>query len=67
MFRLAQGEWTFQDSSLEEETSGTRLEPVAVVRAGRVSACTAAAVLSSSDTLGRRQVQILRAARLVLL
>ena len=43
VFRLAHGEWTFRDSSLEEETSGTRLEPVAVVRAGRVSACTPAA------------------------
>ena len=48
VFRLAQGEWTFRDSSLEEETSGTRLEPMAVVRAGRVSACTPAAYLKSS-------------------
>jgi predicted amidohydrolase len=40
VFRLARGEWTFRDSSLEAETAGTRLEPVAVIRAGRVSACT---------------------------
>jgi dihydroorotase len=42
VFRLAHGEWTFRDSSLEAETSGRRLEPVAVVRAGRVSECTPA-------------------------
>jgi dihydroorotase len=42
VFRLAEGEWTFRDSSLAEETGGMRLEPVAVVRGGRVAACTPA-------------------------
>jgi dihydroorotase len=40
VFRLAEGEWTFRDSSLEEETGSARLEPVAVIRAGRVFGCT---------------------------
>jgi dihydroorotase len=43
VFRLAEGEWTFRDSSLQEETGSVRLEPVAVVRAGRVFGCTPAA------------------------
>jgi predicted amidohydrolase len=43
VFRLAEGEWTFRDSSLAEETGSMRLEPVAVIRAGRVTACTPAA------------------------
>jgi len=43
VFRLAEGEWTFRDSSLNEETGSTRLQPVVVVRAGRVIACTPAA------------------------
>jgi dihydroorotase len=43
VFRLAEGEWTFRDSSLEEETGSARLEPVAVIRAGRVFGCTTAA------------------------
>jgi dihydroorotase len=43
VFRLAEGEWTFRDSSLEEETGAARLEPVAVIRAGHVFGCTPAA------------------------
>jgi dihydroorotase len=43
VFRLAEGEWTFRDSSLQEETGSVRLAPVAVVRAGRVFGCTPAA------------------------
>jgi dihydroorotase len=42
VFRLAEGEWTFRDSSLAEETGSMRLEPVAVIRAGRAAACTPA-------------------------
>ncbi len=42
VFRLAEGEWTFRDSSLAEETGSMRLEPVAAIRAGRVAACTPA-------------------------
>jgi len=42
MFRLVQGEWTFRDSSGVEETGGTRLEPVAVIRNGHVLGCTPA-------------------------
>ncbi len=40
LFRLAQGEWILQDSSGAEETAGARLEPVAVIRAGRLLRCT---------------------------
>src|SRR5712691_8675885 len=43
VFRLPEGEWTFRDSSLQEETGSVRLAPVAVVRAGRVFECTPAA------------------------
>jgi dihydroorotase len=42
LFRLVQGEWAFRDSSGAEETGGARLEPVAVIRAGRVMGCTRA-------------------------
>jgi len=42
LFRLVQGEWTFRDSSGVEETGDARLEPVAVIRAGRVLQCTPA-------------------------
>jgi len=42
LFRLVQGEWAFRDSSGAEETGGARLEPVAVIRAGRVMGCTPA-------------------------
>ena len=40
LFRLVQGEWAFRDSSGVEESGGTRLEPVAVIRAGHLLHCT---------------------------
>jgi len=43
VFRLASGEWSYRDSSLAEQTGHVRLEPVAVLRAGRVVQCTPAA------------------------
>jgi dihydroorotase len=42
LLRLAQGEWVFRDSYGNEETGGQRLEPVSVIRAGRVYPCTPA-------------------------
>ncbi len=39
LFRLVDGEWPFRDSSGEEETGRARLEPVAVIRAGRRYEC----------------------------
>jgi predicted amidohydrolase len=35
IFRIAEGKWSFRDSSLVEETGRTRLVPAAVIRAGR--------------------------------
>jgi dihydroorotase len=40
LVRLAPGEWRFRDSAGAEELGGTRLEPVAVIRAGQRYACT---------------------------
>jgi dihydroorotase len=42
LFRIAEGEWRFVDAAGEVETGGTRLEPVAVIRAGQRYACTSA-------------------------
>ncbi len=39
LFRLADGEWRFRDSHGQEELGAQRLEPVAVIRAGRRYAC----------------------------
>ena len=40
IFRLAEGEWRFHDTEGVEEIGGLRFEPVAVIRAGRLYACT---------------------------
>ena len=40
VFRLAEGEWHFHDTEGVEEIGGLRFEPVAVIRAGRLYACT---------------------------
>jgi dihydroorotase len=40
LFRLASGEWHFRDSYGNAEVGGQRLEPVAVLRAGRHYPCT---------------------------
>jgi len=40
LFRPVEGEWHFRDASGGEEIGGTRLEPVAVIRAGRRYQCT---------------------------
>ncbi|RIK41548.1 MAG: amidohydrolase/deacetylase family metallohydrolase [Chloroflexi bacterium] len=39
LLRLAEGEWPFEDSHGHVELGGTRLEPVSVVRAGKVYPC----------------------------
>ncbi|HET8630812.1 MAG TPA: amidohydrolase/deacetylase family metallohydrolase [Thermomicrobiales bacterium] len=39
LFRLAEGEWPFTDSAGRVETGRWRLEPVRVIRAGRVYPC----------------------------
>lgn len=40
--RLVEGEWRFRDSSGQEEIGDTRIEPVAVIRAGKQYPCTPA-------------------------
>lgn len=42
VFRLAEGRWPLRDTMGVTETARLRLEPVSVVRAGRVHACTPA-------------------------
>jgi dihydroorotase len=39
LLRLVEGEWRFSDSHGLEEVGGQRLEPVAVIRAGRLHRC----------------------------
>jgi len=39
LFRLAEGEWRFVDAAGQVEIGGARLEPVAVLRAGRRYDC----------------------------
>jgi dihydroorotase len=42
VFRQVAGEWHFRDATGDEEIGATRLEPVAVIRAGRRYECTPA-------------------------
>jgi dihydroorotase len=46
LLREAPGEWHFRDSHGQEEVGGLRLEPVSVIRAGQVYACTPSVYLT---------------------
>ena len=50
LLRLAAGEWPFRDTAGQVELGGQRLEPVAVLRAGRLHPCTPAVYAAHSHT-----------------